>query len=368
MAQVNVTINYRNSNGNNVPLQRVFVEHIAFGVPIGLYITDDQGRIRDNNGNQGISLIGVFNDCDIRILPHNSVARHQDKLAWADIHVTDNQVLNLRSSNTNHLAKYRKVNDCLTVYDKVFRQFEIFSTSSRREWPLGSTGSLKTKKNRKQQIEIDHPSRFPVATISFTEPAGLVTGYPIIHLFNNTISTVASEMAHALHFSFLTASKRAIIERDYLGWLTGMVFTGGSPTHNLDVQTTPLVAYLESLDHFSSRFFSYIQLNPSETGATLRNNFMLSELRSGIFCSSYTGNLNTGTINRPQFTGTSKEGAVYAAIFLDFSRQSGVGLKVAVNAYFRSGALSFGQYRTWIKRNKPELTVQIDSAAARWGL
>jgi hypothetical protein len=367
MARVDATINYRNSGGSNVPLQRTFIEHIAFGVPIGLYITDDQGRIRDNNGDLGIPLPGIFSDCDIRILPYNSVIKHQDGLAWTDIHINDNDIVNLRTSNTQHLNKYRKINDCLTIYDNVFRQFEVFSTTSRGEWPLGSTGPLNTKKDRSQRIELDDPSGFPGATLSFTEPSSLLTGFPIIHLKNNSISTAASEIAHALHFSLLSATKRSGIQSEYLAWLTGMVVTGGSPTHALGVDTSPLVAYLESLDQFSSRFFMYITSHSSETGATLRNNFTLSELRSGTFC-NFTGGLHTGTVSSPAFSGTSDEGAVYAAIFLDFARQNGVGLKTAVNAYFRSSALSFGQYRTWIHNNKPELTAAINSAANRWGL
>jgi len=376
MAQVNVTITLRDADDNIVPLQRNFVEHIAFGVPIGLYITDDQGRIRDKDGNLGIS--NLTNDLDIRVLLQNAVAKHQDLLSWKDWHVSDGDTKRLTVNATAHINKFRALNHCVKVYDTVFRQFEVFSANSRGDFPLGSGGTLDNKKNRSERIELDFPTGFPFAQLSFPEPKSVFTGFPILHIKDDDgrlfgtnrqrRTLIASELAHALHFSFLTSANREDIQNRYLGWLVGQVVMGDNATHDLGIETIPLVAFLESLDHFSSRFFRFFLDHPNDAiDTTFRNNFILSELSSGTFC-NFTGDLHTGTVTRPKFTGTSVEGAVYSAIFLDFARRPGVGLKTAVNAFFRSKALTFGEYKSWIINNKPDLKSAINAVSRTWGL
>jgi hypothetical protein len=143
--------------------------------------------------------------------------------------------------------------------------------------------------------------------------------------------------------------------------------TGGDTGHNLGAKTSPLIAFIEALDWFSTSFFDFSRANPNRTGSGLRNDFIRDRIISGDFC-GFSGDMLSGVVLAPRYTGTDDEGAVAAAIFLDFARRPGVGLKTAVNAYFKSKALSFGQYRSWVEINKPALATAIRDVALTWGL
>ena len=76
MLRLNVTINV-----NRNPARRVYVEHLVFGIPGSVYITDNEGRIRDNTNNLGID--SWTGNVDIRILGQNTVARQISSFTWS---------------------------------------------------------------------------------------------------------------------------------------------------------------------------------------------------------------------------------------------------------------------------------------------
>ncbi|KAK4888028.1 hypothetical protein LTR27_013017 [Elasticomyces elasticus] len=68
MSRLNVTIRI-----DGQAAKRVYVEHLVLGISSKVYITDDNGEVRDNNGNKGIDSGTPW--ADIRILAQNSVAK-----------------------------------------------------------------------------------------------------------------------------------------------------------------------------------------------------------------------------------------------------------------------------------------------------
>ena len=188
-----------------------------------------------------------------------------------------------------------------------------------------------------------------------------------------------------MHFSNLSEAQRHDITVKYGKFIMTDIALGGGGTHSLLKDTDPLVAFVEAFDHFVHRFDHFISRNPGLSGPTLRNRFIADELNSTEVFSfngtpvtgfgRLTGNFNRGVfVPNPQFltngsrSSTSIEGAVYGAIFLDFARKPGVGLRTVVDAFIRSKALSFGEFRTWIHSNRPALAATIDQVKQNWRL
>src|ERR1051325_8314101 len=178
MSRLKVTIKV---NGN--PLRRTYVEHLVGPAVIGLYMTDNSGRVRDKNGDQGID--SLTSTADIRVLCQNSVARvlagnRMNVMVWQDKNVGDvsSVKLNTNSEQDDH---YAILNRCLLAYDVVFRQFQVFGDLPHPDFPLGRQSSLNATKDQQKRIELTFPSQFPLGNLAFTEPACLSTGFPLIH-------------------------------------------------------------------------------------------------------------------------------------------------------------------------------------------
>jgi hypothetical protein len=133
MSKLKVTIRV---NGN--PLRRAYVEHLIFGVGAGMYMTDNNGNVRDENGDLGID--SLTSTADIRIFCQNSIVRvldgtraniavHQDK------NISDGSSVNLNTNSEQH-HHYAILNRCLLAYDVVFRQFRPYSEMSNSDFPL----------------------------------------------------------------------------------------------------------------------------------------------------------------------------------------------------------------------------------------
>jgi len=379
---------------NRNPLRRAYVEHIVAGVGTAMYMTDDLGRVRDEAGNLGID--SFTRNADIRILCQNSVVKVLDGntslLPLAvnqDKTVVDRSVVNL-NTDTEQADHYRILNSCLNAYDVVFRQFRPFSDAPLPDFPLGRSSSLRITKDQRRRIEVSFPSQFPLGTLSFAEPKSIATSYPLIHfrrddrLFGTGSSRptlIPAEMAHALHFSLFSDSNREKIQNDYIGWIASDFANGGEGKHNMGVRTSPKVAYIEALDHFSGRFSEFVRQVVSGGGqqeitAQIRRDFLNREVsNSPVIGVRDTGDpvatIGSGgnLIPHDLLKGTDDEGSVYGCIFVDFARR--VGLRTAVNAYLRSattGAISFGQYKTWIANNRPEHLSELNAAQTIWGL
>ncbi len=378
MPRINVTINVRGR-----PARRVYVEHLAFGVPIGTYITDDRGRVRDNAGDLGIDSLTA--NCDIRILGQNSVARILQGfpagvgvMLWVDKACTDGVTHNLNTT-AEHEDHFRILNLAVAAYDNVHRQFKPFSGLSKPDFPLGRLSDLTQTKDQSKRIEMVFPDQLP-QPLAFSEPKSISTGYPLIHIKTNAEdprlfgtsgrlpTIIPSELSHALHFSQFTSAGRDRITNEYVKFILTNMAGGGPGTHDIGIRTSPVVAFIEAMDHFSSRFSEFVRQGIStNTGVELRKDFFRAELAASSywFTGAQVGS-RTGNVVTASFTGSDDEGAVYGAIFLDFSRRA--GMLTAVNAYYQSGALTFGEYRTWILSNLPQHSAVIDAVAQTWGL
>ncbi len=378
MPQLNITIHVRGQAA-----RRVYVEHLAFGVPIGLYITDNQGRVCDNDGNLGIGSLTA--NADIRILGQNSVARilqggpaGSSLPLWVDKACTDGVVHNLNTA-AEFEDHFRILNRSVAAYDNVHRQFRPFSGLADPDFPLGRKPKLDKTRDQSKRIEIVFPDQLP-QPLAFSEPKSLSTGFPLIHVKTNAEderlfgtggqrpTIIPSELSHALHFSQFTPAGRSRITNEYVAFILSNMAGGGPGTHDIGIRTSPLVAFVEAMDHFSSRFSEFVRTGQStESGAALRQAFFRAELApAGYWFSGPQVGTRTGNVVTPAFTGGDDEGAVYGAIFLDFSRRA--GMLTAVNAYYVSGALTFGEYRNWVTANMPQHAAAINAVAQTWGL
>lgn len=393
---------------NGQPLRRAYVEHLVLGVgQQQMYMTDDQGRVRSEGGDLGID--SFTGNADIRILCQNSVAKVLDGNAPGvplavnqDKSVHDGSVVNL-NTNAEQRDHYNILNRCLLAYDVVFRQFRPFSDAAQPDFPLGRKPSLRATKDQSARIEVSFPSNFPLGNLAFTEPKSAATGYPLIHFrrratnadsaalkadrgrlfgeFGAAPTMIPGELAHGLHFSRFSSAGRGKIQNDYIGWIATDIANGGDGSHLMGRRTSPEVAYIEALDHFSGRFAEFVrQVVQGGTSTLLQQQGMTVQIRQDFLASEVSGAPVTGlpvatldgaghVVPNPMFGGSDDEGSVYGCIFVDFARRA--GLRTAVNAYLLSataGALTFGGYKTWIKNNQPQHLTALEAAQQTWGL
>ena len=231
--------------------------------------------------------------------------------------------------------------------------------------------------------EAAFPDRFPIASLTFVEPAGVFNNLlPIGHiktdprLFGTATSDrslLPHELGHVFHFAALRAATRAQYETEYLAHLTAAAATGGNKTHDFAVSTIPLVAFIEAVGIFSERFFFFSTLvEPNLPGASLRRAFFRDELSSsrslpGVLRDDYppAGLLSGGVVTPLVTSNASVEGAVYGAIYLDFARQ--VGLQEAVGLVLDSNATDFDSFQTYVHgRGNQDWTDAIDAVAITW--
>jgi hypothetical protein len=97
-----------------------------------------------------------------------------------------------------------------------------------------------------RRIEVSWPDRFVGPSLSFTEPTS-ATGFPLVHLKDESEPTVWHEYGHAVHFALLPHDVRDAIKADYLGWLLSNL---SDPTHSFAKQTSELVAWIEAWGDF----------------------------------------------------------------------------------------------------------------------
>ncbi|CAI6096116.1 unnamed protein product [Clonostachys chloroleuca] len=338
-------------------------------------MTDERGRVRNGDGDLGI--YSLTDDADIRILGQNSVARILEGgpvplvvlPVWVDTRIRDGSLIDLNT------AAERNYND-------VHKRFVPFSSlpADQDQFPLGKQRTLQAKKDQAERIEIVFPDNLP-QDLAFCEPMSISTGYPLIHLkgrlqrFDPRLfgtateqpTLIPSELSHALHFSRLDRTARSRVERDYVSFLLSDLAAGQGGVHKIGKRTSSMVAYIEAMDHFSSRFSVF--LRQPGLGVNVETEFVNREL-------SDTGNhwlgrmpqagIMTANVVSPKFKGSDDEGAIYGAIFLDFARRT--TLAIAVEAYYGSQAISFGQYKSWVHIKMSQHAADIDQVATDWNL
>jgi hypothetical protein len=337
MPTLNVTVQV-----NGIPLQRAYVEHLVLGVgQPAMYMTDDQGRVRNESGDLGIS--SFTRNADIRLLCQNSVVKVLDGNTPGPLAVNqDKSIVDGSIVNLNTVAEqrhhYNILKRCLVAYDVIFKQFRPFSDGPHPDFPLGRAASLRASKDQLKRNELSFPSQFPLGDLAFTEPKSAATGYPLVNirarnsdgrLFGETgenPTLIASEFAHALHFSLFSSAGRTRIETDYIGWIASDIANGGNGKHAMGRRTSPTVAYIEALDQFSKRFSEFVRqivqggtvnrLRQQQVTAAMRQDFLNREVSGspveGMFVATLDG--AGRLVPNPAFNGSDDEGSVYGCI------------------------------------------------------
>ena len=405
--------------GGTAPLRCTYVRHEPLGPT---YITDINGVVRDKDGNEGVDSLTTW--ADVTIHCQNSVARVLDgndvlqRCPTVPTFRITRPPGGARATGTITTAvpffrHFRLLNQIFAAYHLVWRQFEPFLSAG--DFPLGRSLDLETTRNQQKRIEVLFPSPasaipglltalgispLPPGTrvLSFTDPVGTPDGWPRIHvepdppetrlftggapLPNGNLSgltLVPSELAHALHFSLLTKSKRDTVRNDYLAFLFTQLVNGLPLTHNIGVLTNPMVAFIEAFDHFSHRLSEHVRASrttfPNTPPAAGR--YVVNELRNRNPTAPRVGRLTidaSGAQRRVEarpatglaLFGTLDEGAIFGGLFLGLALR--VGLKEVVEALLESKKLNFGQFRTWFNNNRPNLATELDDIVATWGL
>ncbi|MFZ1784061.1 MAG: hypothetical protein WAU23_02570 [Ferruginibacter sp.] len=371
-------------NGN--PLRRAYVEHIAFGISIGIAITDNNGSFQFEAGP-------LANQIDIRIHAQNTVVRvvNGDRFNTGisiNKRVANGDQINIIST-TDFWDQFRILNIMQEVYDKVWRAYVPYSRSSRGDFSLGLTNNnIRSTFASNKRIELSFPDHFnpDPNSANWVEPAGAANAMqPLMHIRNESTATVSPlfstpknawgvlshEAGHAFHFAAFPEVKRVEIETRYLAYILSHI---GNAGHDLDVATDPFIAYIEAVAEFSQRFFFFATfIKPNLAGSDLRRAFTRDEL--GIHEMRDSRDINVpnfqhvaetnGNSFTPLITGNNKEGAVYGAIFLDFGKR--IGLKAAVNYVLASGATTFAEFRSHvIGKNVAAHTAAINEVRTTW--
>jgi hypothetical protein len=403
--KVNATIQV-----NGRPLRRAYVEHLVWGVGTGMYITDLDGRIQDNNSEPGVE--SATANADIRIICQNPVARVLDgNLAnigvYQDKSIDDGDTVNL-NTNAEQDDYYAILNRLHLAYEVVFRHLSFFRNLSDRNFPLGRKSTLRETRDQGKRIDVIYPD-YSLATLAWVEPKRLLDNFPLMHFKVRTDdgrllgddgerpTLIPHELAHALHFSFLTEEQRGRAQDRYLDFILAGLFTGVWATHSFELQTTPEVAYIEAVGIFSERFHDFIRvrqdldstlINPDPITTAIRDEFLEAEwmnvtttsfprlgrlfrLVAGIGLSLSPRARRflvqiTRIFRRPEVVGGDVEGAVYSAIFVDFA--SAVGLDFAASSYFEANAVTIDEYQQFIDDQHPEHSTALDRALSFWGI
>jgi hypothetical protein len=375
---------------NGQPLKRAFVEHrgpFGFG-SLGFDLTDSNGSFTFDAGL-------LSNQIDIKIHCQNSVIRvvngglFNSGISFSTT-VTNGAIVSI-TTNPDH---FKILNICLDVYDTVWKQFSPYSKTSRGDFPLGKKPTFRETFSSNRRIELTYPDNFP-SLLAFVEPSGLTNdGFPLAHIKHRTLdgrlfgegdavaprhdaSLLPHELGHVFHFSSLTANTRTQVEGEYLAFLAGQI-PSGNFSHNVNVATSPVIAFIEAVGIFSERFFAFKKLiKPNLSGVNLRQAFFRDELAAtsslgarGVLNDKYVqvgSRGSNGVVTPIVTTGDNVEGSVYGAIYLDFA--SRVGLKEAVGLVLESNATTFDNFRNHVSgKNDTQLTNAINAVKQTWNL
>ncbi|MDN5856195.1 MAG: hypothetical protein L0K86_25805 [Actinomycetia bacterium] len=371
------------TDGDGVPLRRVFVEHIAVAGPIE---TSLGWKLTDANGSFTFDAGFGFDRIDVRVHCRNSVIRVVDDSdaipGTSHIRVKMNFGQGENAAVGSFGPHFRILAQAQDVYDTVWRQFRPYNRTSRGAFPLGRRPSVLDTFAKSPTCEAAFPDKFPGAQLSFVEPVAAFNSLmPIAHikkdpnLFGTATddrSLIPHELGHVFHFAALREATRAQYEAGYLAHLAANLLPGGNLFHGFDQKTSPLVAFIEAVGIFSARFLFFAkQVEPNLTGSNLRRAFFRDELSSNrslpdvLVDNCPRAGLLSGATVTPSVTTDAVEGAVYGAIYLDFARQ--VGLREAVGLVLDSNAADFGEFQTYVHgRGNAGWAAAIDDVAVTW--
>lgn len=397
---------------NGRPLRRAYVEHILMGVGTTMYMTDLDGRIRDGNFDEGID--SLTPNADIRVICQNPVARvlDGDQLmigVYQDVSIGDGDTVNLNTT-AEQRDHYSILNRIHVAYETCFRPLRFFAGLPDPDFPLGRRATLRATRDQARRIDVVYPDH-SVAVLAWVEPKRLGDDYPLLHLKRRDEDTrlfgdgssaptlIPHELTHALHFATLPVRLRERAQNEYAEFILTSPLTGLGPFHTFGELTTPEVAYIEAGGFYGQFFGEFLRtrqsgdttlLAPTQVTTALQAEFVRAEWNR-LTVSTLRGALTDriprwvplpgGPRSTPpsgfpirldrrfvraSVTGGAVEGAVYAAIFVDFAAT--VGLDLAASSYFAADAITFGEYRTYINTRYPEHAQTLETVRRFWGL
>lgn len=355
---ITITILWQDDSGANVPLTRTFFKYRDANnifSPEWTGQTDDSGlaTLDEVTPSAAITLFAenpVIRMMSPGLIPLSAINAQLTRT------VSDGAVLLVPNDSTPENEPFRIAMHVQDIYDRSVRLFS----------PFGFNGPLNTQLADPTKIEGIFPGTHPRLdrSLSYTEPAGTYTQYPIIHflpkvpptspLFSR--STIAHEFGHALHWSQVPYWQRVQGETQYLAWLAETL--GG--THNFSVPTTPFVAWIEVFGWFVELYDAILIANPT-----------LTDVQRRLQLFSLTAHPATATPLSTTVRGDGVEGALFRALFQDYASKPGIGLDFVVRTFLQSQSLEFSQYAEWIRMEHGRFSVQytaLREAASRWGL
>lgn len=319
---------------NDTPLQKVWVKSKESGVlsPAAYTVTNNQGLVTTSEEHT-----------DFEVYAQNSVVRIVD---GANMNIAVIQRPHLRHYRTtripHQIEHFEILQSFKQIYDEVFRTLPPWHP---REYPLST-------KMDGRIIEVSYPSGLATRFAPFTEPRRRSSFFrlPLIHLrLGANVDQITEEFAHALHFSLLNRSTKIRIEGEYIAWMTSDLIQGGNARHMYDWQTNDMVAFIESFAHFACAY--------RETDVTLSHQQRVREFYT-LFDSGRLRDLNRNRFpidyQNIFSTTVNVEGAVMATLFVDYARNSQIGLDMVVRTFVTSNSLTLLEYAEWIESNYGE--------------
>jgi hypothetical protein len=380
-----------------------------------MYMTDLEGRIRDNNFDEGID--SLTPNADIRIICQNPIVRVNDGDnlnigVYQDKSIANGATVNL-DVNSEQDDYYAILNRAELAYEVAFRPLSFFANLPDPEFPLGRNAALLETRDQAKRIDLIYPDH-SVAALAWVEPKRLGDNFPLIHIKRRDVDTrlfgeggsaptlIPHELTHALHFSTLTAAQRGRAQDEYAEFILTSPLTGIGPFHSFGELTTPEVAYIEAGGFYGENFIEFMRarqsgnstlVRPEQITEAIQAEFVLAEwnrltvpsaaARLLAAINPFARRVRPGGLGpqpprgfpivrgdrrwvRPTVTGGAVEGAVYAAVFVDFA--ASVGLDFAASSYFAANAITFGEYRAFINGNHPEHAQTLETVRSFWGL
>ena len=305
-----ITGRIRDEDGNPLPFFRV--SHTEFLGPTTNYMTDADGFVTIESSGS------IFDgSVTVSIYAQNPVVRMLDggfpltPPVKQDVTFADGDTVNI-----NAQSEWFTIADGFRQsYDNGLREFGPWNNSqfaNSSDWESD------------QFIHVTVPDLFPTL-LTFVEPAALGSGMPLIHLKDTSASTMRHELGHALQFGKVSLETRLRAEVEYVAWLAANI---DSPFHNLNIETNPIVAYIEAFG-----FFADIYSNLADT----------PDKHEQFYAAANN-----------EIEGASVEGAVLATIFVDFAQDPNVGLDYAVSRFVDCESLTIFEYAACVRDREGE--------------
>jgi hypothetical protein len=342
------------------PLRRVFVESEGVHSETGL------------DGCVTVSAPGGATKVRVKVHAKNPVVKvNNGYWAWPLPVV---QEVDLENGKTSELAAESEFFVLAEHFRRAYEDgLSEFAPWGGATYPTQSEPLSQAERKSDVWIHLVWPDLFLFGIpITFVEPSETYSGFPLIHLEDMDgmrHATMAHELGHALHFAKLPQPLRDKIEKDYLDWINAEVTAGRPGTHSFDVETTPMIAYLEAFGCFAGAYEGVMDSSSPDEGP-LRHQRFFEEVRKALAGEAAASSLwgSCRTIDR-SVRGERVEGALFLTLFYDWAQN--VGLDFVVDQYVSCQSLDVDELATCVRNGVGAGSFeyeQLVGAAAKYGI